>query len=149
MEKYIETNKFRELIGWSYNNEPFSWQRLKLANGLDGARMEGAKIFNSHYSVYYKYDVIKEKVFFPIVFKMGCRGFVAHNKKELEHFLAEIKKENFSVMEQKIEEKVERMVGTPITEIRKDEIAHEDRIVYEEAYDWNKEEYFGYWYVQC
>lgn len=146
---YISRERFKELIGWNCANEPYSWQALKLANGLNGARMGGAKIFKNHYAVYYKYDVIKDIIFFPIVFKMGCRGFVAHNKEEFIHFLEEIKKENFSVMEKKVEEKVEKMVGCPITEIRKHEISNENRIPYDESYDWNKEQFNGYWYVEC
>lgn len=149
MENYISRQDFKDIIGWNCANEPYSWQALKLANGLNGARMEGAKIFKNHYAVYYKYNVIKDIIFFPIVFKMGCRGFVAHNKEELIHFLEEIKKENFLVMEKKVEEKVEKMVNRSITDIRNDEIAHEDRIVFEEAYDWREEKYLGYWYVEC
>ena len=149
MENYISRQDFKDLIGWNCGNEPYSWQALKLANGLNGARMGSAKIFKNHYEVYYKYDVIKDIIFYPIVFKMGCRGFVANNKEELIHFLEEIKKENFSVMEKKVEEKVEKMVNSPITDIRNDEISHEDRIVFQEAYDWIEEKYLGYWYVEC
>jgi len=83
MENYISRDKFKELIGWNCANEPYGWQALKLANGLNGARLSGAKIFDNHYSVYYKYDVRSGKYYFPIVFKMGVRGFVAHNIEEL------------------------------------------------------------------
>ena len=81
--KTISRKDFREIIGWNCGNYPFCTSGLSLINGLSGAEIEGAKIGENHYNLYYKYNVIKDIIHFPIIITSGDKCFIATNKTDL------------------------------------------------------------------
>ena len=143
----ISRKEFREIIGWNHSNYPYSTSGLSLINGLSGAELKGAKIGESHYNLYYKYDVMKDIILFPIiitslVLSYGDKCFIATNKNDLINFVAN------PILEKEFEKKVEKMPDCGYKTIRQHEIAFSNRIPYNELYDFNKEKFYGYRYVE-
>ena len=138
----ISRKDFREIIGWNCGNYPFCTSGLSLINGLSGAEIDGAKIGENHYNLYYKYDVIKDIILFPIIITSGDKCFIATNKADLINFVAN------PILEKKFEAKVEKMPDCDYKQIRQHEIAFSNRIPYDELYNWSKEEFYGYRYVE-
>ena len=115
---------------------------MSLINGLSGAEIEGAKIGENHYNLYYKYNVIQDIIHFPIIIASGDKCFIATNKTDLINFVAN------PILEKKFEAKVEKMPDCDYKQIRQHEIAFSNRIPYDELYNWSKEEFYGYRYVE-
>lgn len=146
MADYISIEKFREKIGWNCSNYPFSTEGLSLLSGNSVASIEGAKIFNVHFGIYYKYDILADKVYFPIVFTKGGGRFVAHNEAELDEWIGNNCALSYLVENHEVKREVLR--GMDYSEIRKEEIKYPNRLVFTELYDYNKEEFYGYKYVE-
>lgn len=142
----ITRKEFRGIIGWNHSNYPYSTSGLSYINELSGAEIEGAKIGEKHYNLYYKYNVIKDIVLFPIIITpyddKADKCFIAHSKEELIEFV------NHPTFDKNFEVKVEKMVGCDYKEIRNHEIAFTNRIPFTELYSWSKEEFYGYRYVE-
>ena len=142
----ISRMDFRAMVGWNCGNYPYSTSGLSYANGLSGAQIECAKINESHYNLYYKYDVLKDTIHFPIVITPYAddadKCFIAHSRLELVGFL-----EN-PTFDKPFAEKREIMIGSDYSAIRSHEISVWNRIPFTELYDWNKEEFYGYKYVE-
>ena len=71
MENNMSLNAFKEKIGWNVANVPFSESGFRLIDGNSVAEIGGAKIFNVHFGIYYKYHLISDKIYFPIIFTHG------------------------------------------------------------------------------
>lgn len=146
MAEYMSINKFREKIGWNSANYPYSSEALSLLGRDSVAHIEGAKIFNVHFGIYYKYDILADMVYFPIVFTKGGGRFVAHNEAELDEWIASHCL--LCYLTENHEEKKEILRGVDYTEIRNEEIKYPNRLVFDELYDFDKEEFYGYRYIE-
>ena len=89
-----------------------------------------------------KYNVIQDIIHFPIIIASGDKCFIATNKTDLINFVAN------PILEKKFEAKVEKMPDCDYKQIRQHEIAFSNRIPYDELYNWSKEEFYGYRYVE-
>jgi len=111
-----------------------------------GKCVSGTRIGKEHYNLYYKYDVMKDIVFFPIIITedddKANKCFIAKSREELEQF---VEKPKFT---QDFEIKNEKMVGREYKEIRSHEVSFNNRIPFTELYSWSKEEFYGYRYVE-
>lgn len=142
----ISYNKFKEKIGWNVSNVPLEEGSLKLEDGSSVASIGGAKIFGVHFRIYYKYDVMKNTIQFPIIFTKGGGKLVVHNETELDEWLG-----NHCILCylcDNLEIKSENLRGMDYKEIRREEIKHPNRLPIDELYDFSKEEFFGYRYIE-
>ena len=137
---------FREKIGMTAHNCPRSEQALHLISGNSVAKVEGARIFNVRFGIYFKYDILADKAYFPIIFTHGGGRFTAHNEAELNEWIDAYCPMCYFCED--LEEKVEKMEGKDYQEIRKDEVSHPERLVYDELYDFTNDEFYGYKYVE-
>lgn len=138
----ISRNEFREIIGWTTNNYPLSCETLNYINELSGSKIGGTRIGNKHYTLYYKCNVMKDIVLFPIIIANKEKCFIANDKKDLIDFV------EHPILDKNFEEKVEKMVGCDYKKIRSHEITFSNRIPFDELYSWSKEEFYGYKYVE-
>lgn len=146
MKKSISINDFRQKIGWSCTNYPYSVSGLRLINNISVAEIGGAKIFGVHFSIYYKYDAGLEQMYYPLVFMHGGASLIVKNEKELDEWIGN--ECALCYLCDKAELKKEILKGKTEKEIRQDEISHEDRLVYHEIYDWDSDDMLGYKYVE-
>ena len=87
MENTISYNEFRNKIGWTPNNYPYSVSKLNLVNGNSGVKLVGALINGTHYNVYYNENILGGIVYFPILFENGSKYCKVQNAAELDAFL--------------------------------------------------------------
>lgn len=146
MENSIYINDFDEIIGKNVSNMPLSEECLKLTNGMSGSKLGGMKIHGVHFSLYYKYDIMAGKVYFPVVISKGGRGTIIDTKEELEEFVSHA--EVLWHLDKEIVEKAEILRDKYYYEIRQDEVAHPNRIIFNEAYSLSRDEFIGYYYVE-
>ena len=142
----ISYDKFKEKIGWNVANEPLEDCSLSLKDGNSVASIGGAMILGMHFGFYYKYNILDYKVFFPIIITHGRGRFTAHNEKELDEWL-----EHHCPMYYFTEDlcvKTERLDGMSRQEIRNEEIKYPNRLVFDELYDLQKDEFVGYKYLE-
>ena len=142
----ISYSKFKEKIGWNVSNVPLDEGNLRLENGYSVASIGGAKIFGVHFGIYYKYNVMENNIQFPIVFKHGSGKLVVHNENELDEWIGNhcilcYLCDNFEV-------KTENLRGMDYKEIRQEEIKYPNRLPFDELYDFTKDEFYGYRYVE-
>ncbi len=137
---------FKEIIGWTYANYPYDYGCLNYINDLSGVEIDGARIGKNQYNLYYKYNVIKDIVLFPIIItpynNKADKCFIANNREEFISFV------NNPIFDKNFEVKVEKMVGCNYKDIRQHEIVFNNRIPFTELYSWSKEEFYGYKYVE-
>lgn len=146
MEENMSLKEFKQMIGWDYSNNPLSESSLNLIDGNSVAENKGTKIFGVHFSMYYKYNLVADKIYFPIVFAKGGGRFTAHNREELKEWLDHhcilcYLCDNF-------EEKVENLPDADYMDIRKEEIKYPNRLVYDEIYSFTKDKFIGYKYIE-
>lgn len=142
----ISYSKFREKIGWNVSNVPLEEGSLSLYNEYSVASIRGAKIFGVHFGIYYRYNVIENNIHFPIVFTHGGGKLVVHNENELDewignHCILSYLCDNFEV-------KKENLRGMDYKEIRCEEVKYPNRLPFSELYDFSKNEFYGYRYVE-
>lgn len=138
----ISRKDFRGIIGWNYKNSPLIEETLRLSNGYYGAKVDGTLIRNVHYTLYFKYDTMKDVIFFPIIIAKGGKCFKAKNADELANFIEK------PILDRCFEERIEKMTDCDYKQIRQHEIAFSNRIPYDELYNWYKDEFYGYRYVE-
>ena len=144
MENTISYNEFRNKIGWTPNNYPYSVSKLNLVNGNSGVKLGGALINGTHYNVYYNENILGGIVYFPILFENGSKYCKVQNAAELDAFL------NGSLpMIEGFSEKKETLRELEYNQIRMHEISQPNRIVFSELYSWSKEQFYGYQFVEC
>lgn len=146
MEENMSLKEFKQMIGWDYSNNPLSESSLRLIDGNSVAENKGTKIFGVHFSMYYKYNLVADKVYFPMVFTHGSGRFTAHNEKELDEWLEH--RCPLYYFTENLDVKVEKLNGMDYKEIRNEEIKYPNRLPFDELYDWNKDEFFGYKYIE-
>ncbi len=145
MEKSINYNEFRNKIGWTPNNYPYSVDKLNLVNGNSGVKLGGTLINGTHYNVYYNENVVGGNVYFPIIFTDKSNTYKVQDAADLESFLnGELKTENNQITEQK-----ETLRELDYIQIRMHEVSKPNRIVFDELYSWSKEQFYGYQFVEC
>jgi hypothetical protein len=142
----ISLNTFKVKICWSVSNEPLEINSLHLVNGNSVAEIHGARIFGVHFGIYYKFDLLADKAYFPMVFTHGSGRFTAHNEKELDEWLEH--RCLLCYFTENLDVKVEKLNGMDYKDIRKEEIKYPNRFPFDELYDWNKEAFFGYKYIE-
>ena len=146
MEENMSLNAFKVKIDWSVSNEPLEINSLRLANGNSVAEIHGARLFGMHFGIYYKFDLLADKVYFPMVFTHGGGRFTAHNEKELDEWLEH--RCLLCYFSEKLEVKVEKLNGMDYKDIRKEEIKYPNRLAFDELYDFSKDEFVGYKYLE-
>ena len=141
----MSLNDFKEKIGWNVANEPLEENSLRLEDGNSVASIRGARMFGVHFGIYYKYNLCADKIFFPIVFTKSGK-LVVNNEKELDEWLGH--RCGLCYMCDNVEIKNEILRGIDYKSIRIEEIKHQDRLVFDELYDYNNEEFYGYKYIE-
>ena len=142
----IPIDRFKEKIGWTPSNWPHSDGCLKLIDGKSVANVNGARISGNHFSIHYKYDIIANEIYFPIVFMCEEAGLVVNNEQELDDWAG--KRFSLSCMKDKVEVKKEYMKGRTEKEIRQDEVRHKDRLPFSQIYDYDTDDTIGYKYIE-
>lgn len=142
----ISYDKFKEKIGWNVTNEPLEQCSLRLNDGNSVASIGGARILGMHFGLYYKYNILDYKVFFPIIITHGGGRFTAHNEKELDEWLEH--RCLLCYFTENLEVKVEKLNGIDYKEIRNEEIKYPNRLAFDELYDFTKDEFVGYKYLE-
>lgn len=146
MEENMSLIEFKQMIGWNCSNNPLSESSLRLIDGNSVAENKGTKIFGVHFSMYYKYNLAADKIYFPIVFAKGGGRFTAHNREELKEWL-----DNHCILcylTENFEEKVENLPDADYMDIRNEEIKYPNRLVYDELYSFTNDKFIGYKYIE-
>lgn len=139
----ISIGDFKRIVGWNMGNMPLNEGSLKLSDGTSVAMNRGMRINGREgFSSCYRYDIMKGVVFFPIVFALGGRRCTVSNKAEIDDFVRDM------ALDEPFEIKKEIMNSSGYSEIRADEIAHSDRLPFEELYDWHTERFYGYKFIE-
>ena len=145
MANSISISEFRNKIGWTPNNYPYSVGSLKLVNGNCGVKLGGARIERTHFNVYYNENILGGVIYFPILFTNGSNSYKVNNSTDLEAFL----NGKLQTFDNPITEQKEILHGLEYSQIKMHEVSQPNRIVFSELYSWSKEQFYGYEYVMC